>query len=55
MISLFLDTSNFRLIVGIINESNNNTTFTNLEVIYKKELKLYEKINCYYSFENNHV
>jgi len=30
-----------------------NNTFTNLEVIYKKEIKLHEKINCYYSFENN--
>ena len=25
----------------------------NLEVIYKKEIKLKEKINCYYSLENN--
>ena len=31
----------------------NNNTFHNLEVIYKKEIKLHEKINCYYSFENN--
>lgn len=31
----------------------NNTVFHNLEVIYKKEIKLHEKINCYYSFENN--
>ena len=31
----------------------NNTTFHNLEVIYKKEIKLHEKINCYYSFEND--
>ena len=31
----------------------NNSNFTNLEVIYKKEIKLYEKINCYYSFEDN--
>ena len=28
-------------------------TFHNLEIIYKKEIKLKEKINCYYSFENN--
>ena len=34
-------------------EIYNNNTFHNLEVIYKKEIKLYEKINCYYSFENN--
>ena len=34
-------------------EIYNNNTFNNLEVIYKKEIKLYEKINCYYSFENN--
>ena len=31
----------------------NSNTFHNLEVIYKKEIKLHEKINCYYSFENN--
>ena len=31
----------------------NNTTFNNLEVLYKKEIKLKENINCYYSFENN--
>ena len=34
-------------------EIYNNNTFHNLEVIYKKEIKLHEKINCYYSFENN--
>ena len=34
-------------------EIYNNNTFYNLEVIYKKEIKLYEKINCYYSFEND--
>lgn len=33
-------------------EIYNNNTFYNLEVIYKKEIKLHEKINCYYSFEN---
>ena len=33
-------------------EIYNNNTFNNLEVIYKKEIKLCEKINCYYSFEN---
>lgn len=27
--------------------------FDNLEIIYKKEIKYLEKINCYYSFENN--
>ena len=31
----------------------NNTTFNNLEIIYKKEIKLKENINCYYSFEEN--
>lgn len=31
----------------------NNNIFKNLEVIYKKEIKLLEKINCYYSFEND--
>ena len=31
----------------------NNNIFHNLEVIYKKEIKTYEKINCYYSFEND--
>jgi len=31
----------------------NDNTFYNLEVIYKKEIKLHEKINCYYSFEND--
>jgi len=30
-----------------------NNTFHNLEVIYKKEIKLCKKINCYYSFESN--
>ena len=30
-----------------------NTTFNNLEILYKKEIKYNEKINCYYSFENN--
>lgn len=34
-------------------EIYNSNTFNNLEVIYKKEIKLNEKINCYYSFENN--
>lgn len=34
-------------------EIYSNNIFTNLEVIYKKEIKLQEKINCYYSFENN--
>ena len=29
------------------------TTFNNLEILYKKEIKYNEKINCYYSFENN--
>ena len=31
----------------------NNTTFTNFEIIYKKEIKPNDTINCYYSFENN--
>lgn len=31
----------------------NNNCFYNLEIIYKKEIKLGENINCYYSFENN--
>lgn len=31
----------------------NNNKFYNLEVLYKKEIKLKEKINCYYSFEND--
>lgn len=30
----------------------NSNTLHNLEVIYKKEIKLYEEINCYYSFED---
>lgn len=34
-------------------EIYNSNTFHNLEVIYKKEIKLHEKINCYYSFEND--
>jgi len=34
-------------------EIYNSNNFNNLEVIYKKEIKLYEKIGCYYSFENN--
>ena len=33
-------------------EIYNNNTFNNIEVIYKKEIKLHVKINCYYSFEN---
>lgn len=31
----------------------NHTIFENLEIIYKKEIKYKEKINAYYSFENN--
>jgi len=31
----------------------NDNLFHNLEVVYKKEIKYNEKINCYYSFENN--
>lgn len=31
----------------------NNNCFTNLEIVYKKEIKLKETINCYYSFESN--
>lgn len=30
-----------------------NTVFNNLEIIYKKEIKLKENIKCYYSFEDN--
>lgn len=30
-----------------------NNTFYNLEIVYKKEIKFKEKVNCYYSFENN--
>lgn len=30
-----------------------NNVFNNIEIIYKKEIKLKENINCYYSFENN--
>lgn len=30
----------------------NNCTFNNLEVVYKKEIKLKESINCYYSLED---
>lgn len=30
-----------------------SSIFNNLEIIYKKEIKLNEKINCYYSFEDN--
>jgi acyl-ACP thioesterase len=31
----------------------NNNSFDNLEVVYKKEIKLKESIKCYYSFEDN--
>ena len=31
----------------------NTTTFDNLEIVYKKEIKLKENIKCYYSFEDN--
>ena len=31
----------------------NNNSFDNLEVVYKKEIKLKENIKCYYSFEDN--
>lgn len=31
----------------------NNTTFNNLEIVYKKEIKLKESIKCYYSLEDN--
>lgn len=30
-----------------------NTIFNNLEIIYKKEIKYKENINCYYSFQDN--
>lgn len=31
----------------------NNNSFDNLEIFYKKEIKLKESIKCYYSFEDN--
>ena len=31
----------------------NNTIFKNLEIVYKKEIKLKENIKCYYSLEDN--
>ena len=31
----------------------NNTTFYNLEILYKKEIMIKENIKCYYSLENN--
>ena len=31
----------------------NNLTLNNIEIIYKKEIKLKDNINCYYSLENN--
>lgn len=31
----------------------NNNVFNNLEIVYKKEIKPKENINCYYSFEDN--
>lgn len=31
----------------------NNNSFDNLEITFKKEIKLKENIKCYYSFENN--
>ena len=31
----------------------NNLIFNNLEIVYKKELKLNEIINCFYSFKDN--
>lgn len=31
----------------------NNTTFKNLEIEYKKEIKLRENIKCYYTFQDN--
>ena len=34
----------------------NNITFNNLEIVYKKEIKLKENIKCYYSFvDNKHI
>lgn len=37
-----------------LNESiYNENEFNNLEIIYKKEIKYNEKINCYYSLEDN--
>lgn len=34
-------------------EIYNENEFNHLEIIYKKEIKYPEKINCYYSFQNN--
>ena len=34
-------------------ECYNKNEFDNLEIAYKKEIKYKEKINCYYSMENN--
>lgn len=34
-------------------ETYNKNEFNNLEIIYKKEIKYKDNINCYYSFENN--
>lgn len=30
-----------------------NYDFNNLEIMYKKEIKLEETVNCHYYFENN--
>lgn len=30
-----------------------NNDFKNIEIMYKKEIKLGDVVNCYYSFNNN--
>ena len=30
-----------------------NNSFNNIEIMYKKEAKLYDKLKCFYSFINN--
>ena len=36
-----------------LDENVFNNTFNNLEIMYKKEIKYKDNINCYYSFEND--
>ena len=50
---IFFDQDKKETLETLDEEIYNNNTFNNLEVIYKKEIKLHEKINCYYSFEND--
>lgn len=35
------------------NEVYSNSDFNNVEIMYKKEMKLNDKINCFYSYFNN--